>query len=52
VNDVRVEGMAALRDITAGDVEEVRYWKREEAAVRFGMEYPYVITVKHAPDRS
>jgi len=52
VNDVRVEGMAALRNVTAGDVEEVRYWKREEAGVRFGMEYPYVITVKMRPERS
>jgi hypothetical protein len=52
VNDVRVEGMAALRNVTAGDVEEVRYWRREEAGVRFGMEYPYVITVKMRPDRS
>jgi hypothetical protein len=34
VNDVRVEGIAALRNIIAGDVEEVRYWKREEAAMR------------------
>jgi protein TonB len=52
VNDVRVEGMASLRSITAGDVEEVRYWKREEAAMRFGMDYPYAITVKMRPDRS
>jgi Gram-negative bacterial TonB protein C-terminal len=52
VNDVRVEGMATLRNITAGNVEEVRYWKREEAAMRYGMEYPYVITVKMRPDRS
>jgi len=52
VNDVRVEGMAALRSITAGDVEEVRYWTRDQAGVRFGMEYPYVITVKMLPGRS
>ena len=52
VNDVRVEGMAALRSITAGDVEEVRYWTRDQAGVRFGMEYPYVITVKLLPGRS
>jgi hypothetical protein len=52
VNDVRVEGIASLRNITAGDVEEVRYWKREEAAMRFGMDYPYAITVKLRPDRS
>jgi hypothetical protein len=44
--------MATLRNITAGNVEEVRYWKREEAAMRYGMEYPYVITVKMRPDRS
>jgi hypothetical protein len=52
VNDVRVEGIAALRSIIAGDVEEVRYWKREEAAMRFGMEFPYAITVKLRPERS
>jgi hypothetical protein len=52
VNEVRVEGLASLRNITAGDVEEVRYWKREEAAMRFGMEYPYAVTVKMKPDRS
>ena len=52
VNDVRVEGLASLRNITAGHVEEVRYWKHEEAAMRFGMEYPYAITVKLRPDRS
>jgi hypothetical protein len=52
VNDVRVEGIAALRNIIAGDVEEVRYWKREEAAMRYGMVYPYVITVKLRRDRS
>jgi len=52
VNDVRVEGLASLRNITAGDVEEVRYWKREEAGMRFGMEYPYAVTVKMKPDRS
>jgi hypothetical protein len=44
--------MASLRNITAGHVEEVRYWKREEAGPKFGMEYPYVITVKLRPDRS
>ena len=52
VNDVRVEGIASLRNIIAGDVEEVRYWKREEAAMRFGMDYPYAITVKLRPERS
>ena len=52
VNEVRVEGLASLRNITAGDVEEVRYWKREEAAIRFGMEYPYAVSVKMKPDRS
>ncbi|PYP81380.1 MAG: hypothetical protein DMD35_01300 [Gemmatimonadetes bacterium] len=52
VNDVRVEGMASLRNITAGHVEEVRYWKREEAAMRFGMDYPFAVTVKLRPDRS
>ena len=52
VNDVRVEGVASLRGITAGSVEEVRYWKREEAAMKFGMDYVYVITVKLRPERS
>jgi Gram-negative bacterial TonB protein C-terminal len=52
VNDVRVEGFASLRHIIAGHVEEVRYWKHEEAAMKFGMEYPYAITVKMRPDRS
>jgi len=52
VNDVRVEGFASLRNITAGHVAEVRYWKHEEAAMRFGMEFPYAITVRMRPDRS
>ena len=52
VNDVRVEGLASLRNITAGHVEEVRYWKREEAAMRFGMQFPYAVTVRMRPDRS
>ena len=52
VNDVRVEGFASLRELTAGHVEEVRYWKREEAAMKFGMDYIYVITVKLRPERS
>jgi hypothetical protein len=52
VNNVRVEGLAALRGITAGNVEEVRYWKREEAAMKFGMDYMYAITVKLRPERS
>jgi len=52
VNNIRVEGLASLRYIVAGHVEEVRYWKREEAAMKFGMEYPYAITVKLRPDRS
>lgn len=52
VNDVRVEGIASLRNITARDVEEVRYWKREEAAMKFGMEFPYAVTVRLRPDRS
>jgi len=30
----------------------VRYWTRDQAGVRFGMEYPYVITVKLLPGRS
>jgi hypothetical protein len=52
VNGVRVEGLASLRNITAGHVEEVRYWKREEAAMKFGMDYPYAVTVTMRPDRS
>lgn len=52
VNDIRVEGMASLRNITARDVEEVRYWKHEEAAMKFGMEFPYAVTVRLRPDRS
>ncbi|HKP15945.1 MAG TPA: energy transducer TonB [Gemmatimonadaceae bacterium] len=52
VNDIRVEGIASLRNITAGDVEEVRYLKHEEAVMKFGMEIPYAITVKMRPDRS
>jgi hypothetical protein len=52
VNGVRVEGIASLRNITAGNVQEVRYWKREEAGVRFGMDYPYAVTVTMRPDRS
>jgi hypothetical protein len=52
VNNVRVEGITALRGITAGNVEEVRYWKHEEAAMQFGMEYRSAITVKLRPDRS
>ena len=36
VNNVRVEGFASLRELTASHVEEVRYWKREEAAMKFG----------------
>jgi hypothetical protein len=52
VNGVRVEGLASLRNISAGNVQEVRYWRREEAGTRFGMEYPYVVTVTMRPDRS
>jgi len=52
VNNVRVEGFASLRELTANNVEEVRYWKREEAAMKFGMDYVYVITVKLRPERS
>jgi len=52
VNNVRVESFASLREITASQVEEVRYWKHEEAAMKFGTDYIYVITVKLRPDRS
>jgi hypothetical protein len=52
VNDVRVEGMASLREILASNVEEVRYWKQEEAFMKFGMVVPFAITVKMLPGRS
>ena len=52
VNDVRVEGMHSLRNITAGNVQEVRFWKHEEAAMKFGMQFSYAVTVKMRPDRS
>ena len=52
VNDVRVEGMASLREILASHVEEVRYWKQEEAFTKFGMVVPFAITVKMLPGRS
>jgi hypothetical protein len=49
VNDVRVDGMNALRSTPVSRVQEVRFWRREEAAVRFGMHYLYAITVKLKP---
>jgi hypothetical protein len=52
VNDVRVDDVTNLRNIIAGHVEEVRFWKREEAAMKFGMQYRFAITVKMRPDRS
>jgi len=52
VNGVRAEGLASLRNITAGDVEEVRYWKPEEAFMKFGMAVPYAVTVTLRPGRS
>jgi len=52
VNGVRAEGLASLRHITAGDVEEVRYWKPEEAFMKFGIVVPYAVTVTLRPGRS
>ena len=52
VNGVRAEGLASLRGITAGHVEEVRYWKPEEAFMKFGFAVPYAITVTLRPGRS
>ncbi|HKH94301.1 MAG TPA: energy transducer TonB [Gemmatimonadaceae bacterium] len=52
VNGVRAEGMASLRGITARDVEEVRYWKPEEAFMKFGLAVPYAVTVTLRPGRS
>ena len=52
VNDVRVVGMASLREILASHVEEVRYWKQEEAFTKFGMVVPFAITVRMLPGRS
>ena len=52
VNDVRVEGMSSLREILASHVEEVRYWKQEEAYIKFGLVVPFAITVKMLPNRS
>jgi len=46
VNDVRMEGVSALRDIRASEVIELRFWPREEAAMRFGTDYAFAITVK------
>ena len=52
VNDVRVEGLTSLREILASNVEEVRYWKQEEAFMKYGMVVPYAISVKMLPGRS
>jgi hypothetical protein len=52
VNDVRVEGMSSLREILSSHVEEVRYWKQEEAFMKYGLVVPYAITVKMLPGRS
>jgi hypothetical protein len=50
VNGVLVDGMSYLRNIPARNVLEVRYLKREEAALQYGMQYPYVILVKLRPE--
>jgi TonB family protein len=46
VDDVLSDGDAALRELRAGQAVEVRYWTREEAAMKFGMDYTYGVTVK------
>jgi hypothetical protein len=46
VNGVLVDGMGYLRNIPAKNAAEVRYLKREEAAIQYGMQYQYVILVK------
>jgi hypothetical protein len=51
VNGVLVDGMSYLRNIPAKNAMEVRYLKREEAALQYGMQYPYVILVKLRPER-
>ncbi|HEV7990790.1 MAG TPA: carboxypeptidase-like regulatory domain-containing protein [Gemmatimonadaceae bacterium] len=50
VNGVLVDGMNYLRNIPARNAIEVRYLKREEAAMQYGMQYPYVILVKLRPE--
>lgn len=50
VNGVLVDGMSYLRNIPARNVIEVRYLKREDAALQYGMQYPYVILVKLRPE--
>ena len=52
VNDVRAEGMSSLREILASHVEEVRYWKQEEAFMKYGLVVPYAISVRMLPGRS
>ena len=52
VNDVRVEGMSSLREILASHVEEVRYWKQEEAYMKYGLVVPFALTVRMLPGRS
>ncbi|MDB4882478.1 MAG: tonB [Gemmatimonadetes bacterium] len=46
VDDALSDGGAALTELRAGQAREVRYWTREEAGIRFGMDYWYAITVK------
>ena len=50
VNGVLVDGMNYLHNILARNVVEVRYLKREEAAMQYGMQYPFVILVKLKPE--
>jgi hypothetical protein len=50
VNGVLVDGMSYLRHIPAKRAEEVRYLKREDAKIQYGMQYEYVILVKLRPE--
>jgi hypothetical protein len=51
VNGVLVDGMSYLRHIPAKNAEEVRYLKREDAKMQYGMQYEYVILVKLHPEQ-
>jgi hypothetical protein len=51
VNGVLVDGMNYLRNIPARNALEVRYLKREEAALQYGMQHPWVLLVKLRNDQ-
>jgi hypothetical protein len=51
VNGVLVDGMDYLQHIPARNALEVRYLKKEDAKIQYGMQYRYVILVKLRPDR-